>query len=105
MPVGRGQTLARVDHQQRDIGLVERARGLRPHAADQRVGRRLLEAGRVDQPEAQIGDAALALAPVAGHPRQVVDQRQLPADQPVEQRRLADIGAPDDRNREGHGCA
>ena len=38
----------------------------------------------------------LALAPVAGHARPVVDQRQLLADQPVEQGGLADVGAADD---------
>ena len=45
-------------------------------------------------------NAALALAAIAGDAGQVVDQRQLPPDQPVEQRRLADIGPADDGDRE-----
>ena len=44
-----------------------------------------LEAGRVDHGEGEVGDAPLALAPVAGDAGLVVDQRELPADQPIEQ--------------------
>ena len=44
----------------------------------------------------------LALAAVAGDARRVVDQRQPPADQPVEQRRLADIRPADDGDGEAH---
>ena len=43
-----------------------------------------------------------ALAQVARHPGLVVDQRQPPADQPVEQRRLADVRPADDGEGEGH---
>ena len=100
MAVDRRHALARIDHEQRDVGLVERALGLRPHAAGKRLGRRLFEPGGVDQPEVEIGDMPLALAAVAGHPGQIVDQRQLAADEPVEQRRLADIRPADDRDRE-----
>ena len=102
MPIHRGQAGAGVDDQQRDIGEVERALGLRPHAAGQRIRRRFLEPGRVDQAEFEIGDAPLALAAVAGDARQIVDERQLPADKPVEQSRLADIGPPDDRDGKRH---
>src|SRR3546814_7102846 len=46
------------------------------------------------------------LAPIARHPRLIVDQRELLADEPVEQRRLADIGPADDRDsgKPGHAC-
>ena len=47
----------------------------------------------------EVAEAGLALAAVAGHAGQIVDQRQLPADQPVEQRRLADIRPADDGDR------
>ena len=74
MLVGRGHPLPRVDDQERDVGLVEGALGLRPHPADEAVGRRLLEPGGVDQIARDIGDAPPALAAVAGHPGQIVDQ-------------------------------
>ena len=61
-----------------------------------------LEPGGVDDGEAQRPQPPGALAQVAGHARLVVDQRQPPADQPVEQRRLADVGPADDGEREGH---
>ena len=64
----------------------------------------VLVAGGVDHPEVEPEQARLALAPVAGHARPVVDQRQLLADQPVEQGRLADIGPADDRDG-GQACA
>ena len=67
-----------------------------------RVRRRFLEAGRVDQAEVEIGDMALALAAVASDARQIIDERQPPADKPVEQCRLADIGPPDDRDGKRH---
>src|SRR6202008_547217 len=82
--------------------VAERALGLRPHAAAERFGRRLLEPGRIDQAKFEIGDAAFALAAVAGDAGRVVDQRQWPSGEPVEQRRFADIRPPDDRDRETH---
>ena len=83
-----------------DVGLVERALGLRPHAAGKRLGRGFFEAGGVDDPEGKIGDVPLTLAAVARDPGQIVDQRQLAASEPVEQRGLADIRPPDNRDRE-----
>ncbi len=41
-------------------------------------------------------------APVARDTRQVVHQRQLAADETIEQRGLADIGTPDDSESETH---
>ena len=43
-----------------------------------------------------------AEAPVARHARLVIHQRELLADQAVEQGRLADIGPADDGDGEGH---
>ena len=93
---------ARVDDQERHIGVGERPLGLRLHAPGERGRRRLFEPGGVDHAEFEIGDAGLALAAVAGQPGRVVDQRQPAADQPVEQRRLADIGAAEDGDRKAH---
>ena len=44
-----------------------------------------------------------ALAQNVDNPGEVVDQGEPLADQPVEQRRLADVGPPNDRQCEGHG--
>ena len=75
-----------------------------------RPGQRLrvfvLEAGGVDHPEFEPEQARLALAPVAGYARPVVDQRQALADEPVEQGRFADVGPADDGDGgEGHGAS
>jgi len=42
--------------------------------------------------------ARLTLAAIARDARFGIDQRQAPADQPVEQRRFADVRAADDRD-------
>jgi hypothetical protein len=97
-----GDALARIDDQQHNIGEIERALGLRPHASGERCRRRLFEPGGVDNAEFEVGDAAVAFTAVAGHPRRVVDQRRAPPDEPVEQRRLADIRPAEYRDREAH---
>ena len=72
------------------------------HAVLEAAARRGIEAGRVEQPEVQVGDAAFAFAAVARDARLVVDKRDLAADQPVEQRRFADIRPAKDGDRRGH---
>ena len=84
------------------VGLRDRGFGLRPHAAGQAFRRRLFKAGGVDDGEIEIAEPGLAFAAVAGHARPVVDQRDAPADQPVEQRRLADIRPADNGDGETH---
>ena len=56
----------------------------------------ILEARRVDQREVEIAQPPLRLAPVARDARRVIDKRELPARQAVEQRGFADIGPADD---------
>ncbi len=94
--VERGDAGARVDHKQRCVGVLQRDLGLRAHPAGQAVRLLVLPPGGVDRLELEAGKPGLAEAPVTRHPRLVVDQRDALADQPVEQRRLADVGAPDD---------
>ena len=101
--VDPGRTGARVDHEEDRVGLPDRGLGLRPHAAGEAFGRGLLEPGGIDHGEIEVAEPALAFAAVARHARPVVDQRHAPADQPVEQGRLADIGAADDGDGEAHG--
>ena len=101
LPVVGGQAGARVDHEQ------DASHRRSPSRSARASGRRaspvaLLEAGGVDDGEGEIGEPRLALAAVARHARLVVDQRQLAPDQPVEQRRLADVGPADDRNPGAH---
>ena len=94
---------ARIDHEEDGVGLLHRGFRLPAHAPDERAVGALLEAGRVDDGEGEIGELRLPLAPVARDARAVVDERELLADEPVEQRRFADIGPADDGEREGHG--
>ena len=62
----------------------------------------LFKAGGVDDAEFEIAETRLAFATVAGDAGLVVDERQLLADQPVEQGRLADIRPPDDGDERRH---
>ena len=94
---------ARVDDEEDRVGGEDRGFRLRPRAARQRGGVAFLQAGGVDHREAQVGELGLALAPVARDAWLVVDERQLLADEPVEQSGLADVRPPDDRDREHQG--
>ena len=94
--VERGHAGAGVDQEQGDVGVAHRGAGLRAHPPGQGLRVLVLIAGGVDHPEFEPEQARLALAPVAGHARPVVDERQLLADQPVEQGGLADVGPADD---------
>ena len=100
--VGGRDTGAGVDHHQCEIGGIDRAFRLPAHAILQAAGRGFLEAGRINDTKAQPGKAGIALAAVARDAGLVVDNGVLPADQPVEQCRFADIRPPDDGNGGGH---
>ena len=105
--VERGEAGAGVDQEERGVGLAHRGDGLGAHPAGKGVGVLVLVAGGVDDPEIQAEQARLAFAAVAGDSGPVVDERELAADQPVEQGRLADIGPADDRDggKLRHGAA
>ena len=98
MAVGGGDPGARVDDEEDRVAVEQRGLGLRAHAAGERLGIALFEPGGVDDGEGEIDEPRLALAAVARHARLIVDERELPADQPVEQRRLADVRPADDRD-------
>ena len=97
-----GHAFGRVDEEQRGIGAVDRLQ--RAHEAVV-LGRLVdaalaAQAGGVDEAQrAVVGldDGVDRVARRAGH---VVHDRALLADEPVEQRRLADVGPADDRDRE-----
>ena len=91
----------RVDHEQRDVGLVHG-----PQRPDERVvlGRIVdaalaPHAGRVDVADGPVGCVDHGVDGVAGGPGQVVDDGAVVADQPVEQRALAHVRPAHD----GHG--
>src|SRR5215468_8471883 len=101
--VGGREAYARIDHEHQRIGLRDRGFRLLLHPRRQRALGALVETRGVDDGEGEIAELALALAAVAGDAGQIIDQRKLLPDQPVEQRRLADIGPADDGDRERHG--
>jgi hypothetical protein len=68
----------------------------------QAMPRGIFEPGGIDQREVQIAKPAKAFAAVAGDARLIVDQREPPSDQPVEQRRFADIGPADNHDFWNH---
>jgi hypothetical protein len=102
MLVERRHAGAAVDHQQRDVGFLDRGLGLLAHPGFQAVVERVLEPGGVDHREIEIAEMRLADPAVAGDAGLIVDDRQLLADQAVEQGGLAHIGASDDGDGEGH---
>ena len=100
--VGRCHPRPSVDEEERGVRLLQGALGLRHHAPGEGLRRRLLEACGVDGAKPEGADAGPALAPVPGHPGRRRDEGCAPADQPVEERRLADVGAAHDGDGEGH---
>ncbi len=96
--VERRQPDAGVHQEQDGIGGLHRRLGLRGHAGGEAAGGRLVKAGGVDGDKAQVAEAGLALAAVAGDTRRVIDQRHAMADKAVEQRRLADVRPTDNRD-------
>ena len=100
--VGRGDARAGVDHEQADIGLIDRAFGQAAHPALQAVILGHLEPGRIDHHKAQIAQPPGPFAQVARDAGPVIDQREALAHQPVEQGGLADIRPPDDGEGKAH---
>ena len=91
MGIDRRHAGARIDQEEAGVGISDRRLGLEEHPPGERVRLRLVEAGRIDDGELEVAQPPLALAAVAGDAGKVVDQRKLPPDKAVEQRRLADI--------------
>ena len=91
-----------VDQEEDQVGFMNGYLGLREHAAGQRGGGSILEAGGVDDVELQVVELRRMDAAVAGDTRRVVDQGQPASGEPVEQRGLADVGPADDGYLESH---
>src|SRR5579863_2669792 len=86
---------ARIDDEQREVGALQRHLGLHAHPARQRGGVLIFPTGGIDDGEIEPQQMRLAKAAVTGDPGLIVDQRQFFADQPVEERRFAHVGATD----------
>src|ERR1700747_19804 len=102
MAVRLGNALSRGEDEQRDIGVGERALGLGLHPPGKRARDGLLEPGRVDDSETQIGDPSFTLAPVARDTGGIVDESNTPTDEPVEQGGFANIRAAENRDAKTH---
>ena len=85
-----------VDQEQHDVGGFDRTFGEAAHARFQHFAAGGLPAGSVEQREGEIAQLCRRLADIAGDAGLVVDQRMPAPHQPVEKRRLADVGPPDD---------
>ena len=92
----RREAGAHVDDEDHHVGLGDGLARLLGHLLDD-AGRRLgLEAAGVDDDELVVADAAVAVVAVAREAGEVGDDRVARLRQPVEQRRLADVGAADE---------
>jgi hypothetical protein len=86
-----------VDDEHERVGLADRVERLAVDAGADHLVRGLgIEPAGIDDAQHGPEVIALAVAAIARQARRVVDQRGPPADEPVEQRRLADVGPADD---------
>ena len=89
--VGRRHARARIDQHQREVALGDRGQRLARHLGID-AGLLAAEPPGVDQDEAVLTGAELAVLAIAREPRDVGNQRIAAARETVEQRRLADVG-------------
>ncbi len=97
-----GDAFDRINHQQTDIGSLEVAPS---HHDRQHLGAAIGLAlasnpGGVDEHVAHAVLFEHGVDGIAGGPRHLADQKALVTQEPVDQRRLADVGAADDRDRD-----
>ena len=93
-----GDALGGVDHEQGDVGVVDRPQGPHERVVLGRVvdPRAPAHAGGVDEHDRSVLGLDERVDGVAGRAGEVVDDGAVLADEAVEQRRLADVGPPDD---------
>src|SRR6185503_10214153 len=97
------QAGAAVHHEHHRVGLDDRLLGLARHLDEDALGVARLKAAGIDGDERTGAQAAFPIMAIAGHARQVMDDRVAAAGQAVEQSRLADVRAPDQRDDRLHG--
>ncbi len=98
LEVERRRPDARVDDEHDEIRLLDREEHLAADALDQGLLGRGIEAAGVDHGRLPPLEAHAAVEPIARHAGRVTDERLASADETVEERRLADVRAPDDRD-------
>ena len=94
----RTEAVATVDDQQHDIRLKDRQTGLARHRGDDAVLDHGLKTTGVDRNKAAIAHLGLTIMPVPGQAGTVVNEGSATAGESIEERRFADVGAPDERN-------
>ena len=103
--IDRRDAGAAVDDEHQRVRFVDRAHRLAVDAGADHLGRGLgIETAGIDEPERRAEVVGLAVAAIAGEVRRVVDERGAAADEPVEQRRLADVRPADDRDQRAFTC-
>ena len=96
--VALAQAGAGVEHERDGVGVGDRLARLVLDRARERVLGREVDAAGVDELEPDPVPLALERLAVAGDPGLLVDDRLAPAGEPVDERRLADVGKADDRD-------
>ena len=96
LQVGRRRPAHRVDDEQDDVRLGDRQPGLLLDPRLDRVVRVELQAAGVDDDEPPAVPLGVAVEAVAGRPGAILDDRRALAEEPVEERALADVRAADD---------
>src|SRR2546428_459789 len=89
-------TAPRVDHEQDEVRLVDGSEYRAADALDQGLLGRRIEATGVDHRGLPALEADAPVKPVPRHAGRVADERLTPADQTVEEGRLADVRTTDD---------
>ena len=93
-----GDALGGVDHEEGDVGVVDRPQGTHERVVLGGVvdPRATAHPGGVDEDDRAVLGVDERVDRVAGRAWQVVDDRAIVTDEAVEQRRLADVGPADD---------
>ncbi len=99
--LGRRDRRHGVEHAHDDVGLGDREVDLPLDPLPHGIIALGVEPARVDEREAPSPRGDVAVVAIAGHPGLVVHDRDALADQPVEQRALAGVGPPDQRDDPG----
>ncbi len=97
--VARRHTRRRVDHEKDEIGLLDGLARLCRDLRHERPGVGLVDAAGVDEAERRPRPLAQELLAVARDSRRLVDDSRARRGQAIDQRRLADVRKPDDRDR------
>ena len=96
MPVERRNTGARIEDQQRRIGILNCTPRLQLHFGFEFGTGYLFKPGGIDSGKAQFSEHRVAFTAIARYTRGRVDERRPPSDQAVKQRRFPHIRAADD---------